>query len=158
MTMKEEKKNQFKSTFFRFCVVHFIFHVFYSIGVHKGGQKNMNTDKIYAESIVNEYAPKETSKVVALKKLDRKAKEPANIFAFTFGILSSLLLGTGMSLSMKVIGDGSTLHFIIGIVVGILGIIGVSVNYFIYKKLLERGKKKYGSDIIRLAKEIADKE
>lgn len=118
----------------------------------------MNTDKIYAESIVNEYAPKETSKVVALKKLDRKAKELANIFAFTFGILSSLLLGTGMSLSMKVIGDGSTLHFIIGIVVGILGIIGVSVNYFIYKKLLERGKKKYGSDIIRLAKEIADKE
>lgn len=118
----------------------------------------MNTDKIYAESIVNEYAPKETSKVVALKKLDRKAKEPANIFAFTFGILSSLLLGTGMSLSMKVIGDGSTLHFIIGIVVGILGIIGVSVNYFIYKKLLEKGKKKYGSDIIRLAKEIADKE
>lgn len=118
----------------------------------------MNTVKIYAESIVNEYAPKETSKVVALKKLDRKAKEPANIFAFTFGILSSLLLGTGMSLSMKVIGDGSTLHFIIGIVVGILGIIGVSVNYFIYKKLLEKGKKKYGSDIIRLAKEIADKE
>lgn len=118
----------------------------------------MNTDKIYAESIVNEYAPKETSKVVALKKLDRKAKEPANIFAFTFGILSSLLLGTGMSLSMKVIGDGSTLHFIIGIVVGILGIIGVSVNYFIYKKLLEKGKKKYGSDIIRLAKEIAEKE
>lgn len=118
----------------------------------------MNTDKIYAESIVNEYAPKETSKVVALKKLDRKAKEPANIFAFTFGVLSSLLLGTGMSLSMKVIGDGSTLHFIIGIVAGILGIIGVSVNYFIYKKLLERGKKKYGSDIIRLAKEIADKE
>ena len=36
--------------------------------------------------------------------------------------------------------------------------IGVSVNYFIYKKLLEKGKKKYGSDIIRLAKEIAEKE
>lgn len=34
----------------------------------------MNTDKIYAESIVNEYAPKDTSKVVALKKLDAKAK------------------------------------------------------------------------------------
>ena len=33
----------------------------------------MNTDKIYAESIANEYAPKDTSKVVALKKLDAKA-------------------------------------------------------------------------------------
>ena len=35
----------------------------------------MNTDKIYAEAIANEYAPKETSKVKALKRLDKKAKK-----------------------------------------------------------------------------------
>lgn len=29
----------------------------------------MNTDKIYAEQLANEYAPKEASKVVALRKL-----------------------------------------------------------------------------------------
>lgn len=40
----------------------------------------MNTDKIYAEAIANEYAPKEASKVLALKKLDMKAKSKANIF------------------------------------------------------------------------------
>ena len=34
----------------------------------------MNTDKIYAEQLANEYAPKDTSKVVALRKLDVKAK------------------------------------------------------------------------------------
>jgi hypothetical protein len=45
---------------------------------------------------------------------------------------------------------------IIGIIVGLVGILGVSINYFIYKKLLEKGKNKYGSDIIRLAKEIAE--
>ena len=33
----------------------------------------MNTDRTYAEKVAAEYAPKETSKVVALKKLDRKA-------------------------------------------------------------------------------------
>lgn len=43
------------------------------------GDYTMNTDKIYAEAIANEYAPKDTSKVVALKKLDRKAKNKANI-------------------------------------------------------------------------------
>lgn len=32
----------------------------------------MNTDKIIAEKIASEYAPKSTSKLVALKKLDRK--------------------------------------------------------------------------------------
>ena len=66
----------------------------------------MNTDKIYAEQIANEYAPKQTSKVKALKKLDAQAKNPANIFTFTFGIISSLVLGTGMCLSMGVIGTG----------------------------------------------------
>ena len=32
----------------------------------------MNTDKIIAESIAKEYAPKEHSKIIALKKLDAK--------------------------------------------------------------------------------------
>ena len=61
----------------------------------------MNTDKIFAESIANEYAPKDTSRIVALKKLDRKAKSPANIFAYSFGILMILLLGLGMCLSIS---------------------------------------------------------
>ena len=32
----------------------------------------MNADKIYAEQLANEYAPKDTSKVVALRKPDNK--------------------------------------------------------------------------------------
>ena len=37
----------------------------------------MSTDKMYAEQITNEYAPKKTSKIVALRKLDAKAKMSA---------------------------------------------------------------------------------
>ena len=51
----------------------------------------MNTDKIYAEQLANEYAPKDTSKVVALRKLDARAKLPANVFTYTFGISRDLL-------------------------------------------------------------------
>ena len=118
----------------------------------------MNTDKIYAEQIANEYAPKKTSKVVALKKLDRKAKRPAEVFTYTFGIIFALILGTGMSLCMGAIGGGTLQSMIIGVVVGTIGLIGCGVNYPIYKKMLENGKQKYGSDIIRLAKEIAEEE
>lgn len=46
----------------------------------------MNTDKIYAEQLANEYAPKDTSKVVALRKLDAKAKLPANGECETFSV------------------------------------------------------------------------
>ena len=60
----------------------------------------MNTDKIYAEAIANEYAPKDTYKVIALKKLDRKAKSKANIFVYTFGVAMSLILGLGMGCSL----------------------------------------------------------
>ena len=115
----------------------------------------MNTDKAYAEKIASEYAPKETRKVVALKKLDNRAKLPANIFAYTFGVMMALLLGVGMCLSMKVIGDGSTLYTVLGVVVGVIGIVGVSVNYAIYRKLLDNSKKKYSADIIALANQIA---
>ena len=115
----------------------------------------MNTDKILAEKIASEYAPKKTSKVVALKKLDKKAKQGAQIFSLTFGIISSLVMGTGMSFAMGVIGGNNITSMIIGIIVGLVGILGVSINYFIYKKLIAKGKEKYGSDIIRLAQEIA---
>ena len=117
----------------------------------------MNTDRIYAESIANEYAPKDSSKIIALRKLDRKAKMPATIFTYTWGIVSALVFGTGMCLAMQVIGSGIT-SMVLGIIVGIVGMIGCGVNYPIYKKILERGKEKYAYEIVELAREISEGE
>ena len=96
--------------------------------------------------------------MVALKKLDQKVKRPAEIFGYTFGIVFALILGTGMSLCMGVIGGGTLLSMVVGIAVGVVGLVGCGVNYPIYKRIVEKGKQKYGSDIIRLAKEIAEEE
>jgi len=115
----------------------------------------MNTDKIYAESIAKEYAPKDNSKIVALRKLDKKAKMPATVFTYTFGIISALVFGTGMCFAMQVIGSGIT-GMLLGIVVGIIGMIGCGVNYPIYRKMLENGKKKYAFEIVELAREISE--
>ncbi len=117
----------------------------------------MNTDKIYAEQLANEYAPKDTSKVIALRKLDKKAKLPAAIFTYTFGIIAALVTGVGMCLSMKVIGNGTTAMFVLGVIIGIVGLIGMGANYPIYKRLLEQGKQKYAFEIMELAKEITDR-
>lgn len=116
----------------------------------------MNTDRIYAESIAKEYSATETSKVSALKKLDRKAKSTANIFAYCFGVAMTLILGTGMCFVMNVIGSGSTSSFVFGIILGVIGLAGVSINYPIYNKLLAAGKKKYAFEIMTLAKEITE--
>lgn len=116
----------------------------------------MNTDKIYAEQLANEYAPKDTSKVVALRKLDARAKLSATVFTYTFGIITSLIAGVGMCLSMKVIGDGTTFMFVLVVVVGIIGLFGMGINYPIYKKMLANGKQKYAFEIMQLAKEISE--
>ena len=117
----------------------------------------MNTNKIYAQSIAKEYASKDTSKIVALRKLDAKAKLPATIFTYTWGLVSALIFGTGMCFSMQIIGSGLT-GMVIGIAVGIVGMLGCGVNYSLYKKMLENSKNKYAYEIIQLAKEICEEE
>ena len=116
----------------------------------------MNTDKIYAEQLANEYAPKDTSKVVALRKLDARAKLPATIFTYTFGIIAALVTGVGMCFSMNVIGSGTTTMFVLGVIVGIVGLAGMGINYPNYKKMLAKEKQKYAYEIIELAKEISE--
>ncbi len=113
----------------------------------------MNTDKLIAEAIAKDYALKVSSKLVALKKLDNRAKLPATVFTYSFGIVSSLVFGTGMCMSMKVIGGG----MVMGSIVGVIGLTGCGINYPVYKKLLEKSKKKYACEIVQLAKEITDK-
>lgn len=115
----------------------------------------MNTDKILAEAIAKDYAPKDNSKIVALKKLDNKAKLPATIFTYSFGIISSLIVGLGMSLAMQAIGSG-VVSMVAGIVIGIIGFVLCGINYPIYKRKLEKDKAKYAYEIVELAREISE--
>lgn len=138
-----------------FCVVHSITSVAYNLITKLKEVLNMNTDKIIAESIAKDYAPKDNSKIIALKKLDAKAKLPATIFTYTCGIISALVFGTGMCLAMQVIGSG-VIGIVFGVIIGIIGLIGCGVNYPIYLKMLENGKSKYAYEIVQLAREISE--
>lgn len=115
-----------------------------------------NLDKVYAEKIAEEYAPKKTSKVLQLKKLDAKVKLPAEIIAYSVGVVASLLLGVGMCLTMGVIGEITPLFMTLGIIIGILGIAMICLNYPLYKKILGTRKAKYAYEITELAKEISE--
>ena len=115
----------------------------------------MNTDKLIAESIAKDYAPKESSKIVALKKLDNKAKLPATVFTYSVGIVSALVFGTGMCLAMQVIGNGLA-DVALGVLIGLIGLVGCGVNYPIYRRMLEKGKAKYAYEIVELARQISE--
>ena len=102
------------------------------------------------ERIRASYTEKETTKLDELKALDRKVKRPAQIFAYVVGSVSSLVLGTGMSLAMKIIGASLPFAMPLGIGVGLLGIALVSINYPMYKAILKHRKQKYAKQIFEI--------
>lgn len=102
------------------------------------------------EKIKKGYETKEVTKLDELKELDKKVKLPAKIFGYVYGTAGSLVLGTGMCLAMKIIGNLMPL----GIVIGLLGIAMVSSTYLIYKNILKTRKNRYGAEILSMTDEL----
>lgn len=122
---------------------------------------NKNDQKFLVEKIRTQYTEKEHTQLDDLRALDQKVKKPANICAYVFGVAGALILGTGMSFSMNVIEPGQYFGISIGdnmmmpgIIIGIVGILMVSLNYPIYKKMLDARRKKYADEIIAISDRI----
>ena len=120
---------------------------------------NKNDQQFMAQKIRTQYMEKTPSELDALRELDAKVKRPANVFAYTFGSISAVVMGAGMSLVMTDIGAtlGMGDAMIPGIVIGIVGMVMALVNYPMYKGILNSRKKKYGAEIIKLSDKIMNK-
>ena len=120
---------------------------------------NKNDQQFIAQKIRTQYMEKTPSELDALRELDSKVKRPANIFAYTFGSISAIIMGAGMSLVMtdsgSVIGIASAL--VPGIIVGTLGLGMALLTYPLYKGILNSRKKKYGAEIMKLSDKIINK-
>ncbi len=117
---------------------------------------NKSDKEFIVQKIRTEYAEKESTQLAALIKLDKKVKKPALVFAYTFGSISAIILGSGMSLIMTDIGEiiGIIKPLISGIITGIAGLTFSVINYPIFKKILAHRRKKYAKEIIELSDKI----
>ena len=115
---------------------------------------NVETKSI--EKIRAQYVEKDYTELDALKALDARVKRPANVFAYTYGSIGALVLGTGMCLAMGVIESIGTL-MPLGIIIGLAGIGIVSSTYAIYKAILRSRKRKYSGQIFALSDSILNK-
>ena len=117
---------------------------------------NRNDQKFIAQKIRTQYVEKESNELDALRLLDAEVKRPANRFAYIFGSIGAIVMGAGMSLVMTDIGAtiGMENTMLPGILVGIAGLAMTLANYPIFKKILEKRKKKYSDKIIALSDNI----
>lgn len=119
---------------------------------------NRNDKDFIVQKIRTQYMEKEEkeTELDSLKELDAKVKRPASLFAYIFGSLSAIVMGSGMSLVMTDIGsklgmDNTMVH---GIIIGIAGLLMAIVNYPVYKGILSSRRKKYAAEIIALSDKI----
>lgn len=89
-------------------------------------------------------------KMERLRRLDKSATKPGTVISLILGVISSLILGLGMSMCM-VWGNEM---FISGIIVGIIGIIGVIIAYPIYSSVTKKRREKLAPEIMRLTDEL----
>ena len=117
---------------------------------------NKNDQQFMAQKIRAQYMEKTPSELDALRELDTKVKRPANVFAYVFGSISAIIMGSGMSLVMTDIGAilGIASTMVPGIAIGVVGMALALINYPIYKGILNSRKKKYGAEILALSEKI----
>lgn len=106
------------------------------------------------EKIRRKYLPKEDStedKMELLRKLDRDVTKSGTIWGLVLGILGCLILGTGMSCCM-VWADSL---FVIGIIVGVLGMVVIGLAYPVYAKITARERERIAPKILALTEELS---
>lgn len=103
------------------------------------------------EKIRKKYAPQTSaeSKLEQVKKLDSSVESEAVGCALGIGIPGSLILGLGMSCCMV-----WTDLFILGIIVGIIGIVMCGAAYRIYKNTIKKKRAEIAPQILKLSEEI----
>ena len=120
---------------------------------------NKNDQQFMAQKIRTQYMEKQSTELDVLRELDAKVKRPANVFAYTYGSISAIVMGAGMSLVMTDIGAaiGITSALVPGIAIGVVGLGMALLTYPMYKGILNSRKKKYGAEILTLSDKIMNK-
>ena len=103
-------------------------------------------------------APEEAKvdKMALLRRLDEGVTRKGTTAALVIGVISTLVMGTGMSLIMTDLGDILKLPYalLIGVVLGLIGMIGVAMAYPVYNKITQKERERITPEILRLTDEL----
>lgn len=96
------------------------------------------------------------SQMELLRKLDADVIKKGVIFALTLGIISTLILGAGMSIIMTDIGEILRIEneFVIGLITGVIGLLGIILAFPLYKVVVKRERKRVAPQIIKISDEL----
>lgn len=102
------------------------------------------------EAIKRKYMPKQEDKLEQLRKLDKSAETPGTVVGLILGIIGTLVMGTGMSCVMV----WTDSLFVVGILLGLLGMVMIASAYPVYKMITKKQREKIAPMILALSEEL----
>lgn len=101
-------------------------------------------------SIRKQYVPveKTETKLERLRRLDKLVKNTPTIVAITLGTVGSLIFGLGLAFILE------WNIWLWGVICMAIGSIPMAISYPVYKWILKRYKRRYGTEILKLSEEI----
>ena len=105
------------------------------------------------EAIRKKYLPREEQedKLEQLRRLDAGVTTPGFIVAMALGIFSALVFGLGMCCFLV------WSRLILGVLLCVIGILGMLVAPWLYRRLVEKRKQQIAPEILRLTEELSRK-
>ncbi len=102
------------------------------------------------DSIRRQYSKQEKTetKFERLKRLDGIVKNTAVIWALVLGVLGCLVFGLGLTMILE------WNLILYGVILMVAGSVPMAISYPIYNWLINKGKRKYGDEILRLSEEL----
>ncbi|MBQ8906003.1 MAG: hypothetical protein IJY85_06510 [Ruminococcus sp.] len=100
--------------------------------------------------IRNKYLPKEENKMELLRRMDAQVTQKATMHAIIVGVIGALVLGMGMSCCL-VWADSV---FVLGIVVGMIGMGVLALAYPIYSRTIKKERERITPEVLRLTEDL----
>lgn len=102
------------------------------------------------KKIREKYAPATEDKMELLRRLDAGVTKKGTMWSIIIGVIGTIVMGSGMSLCMV----GPSEYFILGIVLGFIGMVPVILAYPIYTHITKKEREKIAPEITKLTDEL----
>lgn len=100
------------------------------------------------ENIRKKYLPEEETKMDKLRRLDKSVTRQGTMISIIIGVAGTLIMGLGMCMCLE------WQQFVLGIILGILGIAILAAAYPVFNEITQKQKEKIAPEILRLTEEI----
>ncbi len=128
-------------------------------GMYRYTYRALTSDqKKEVESILREYEPKEAapqSDFERLQDLKNKIASILTILGISMGVIGCLIFGGG--LSMILLNESVEWCWVVGGVLGVIGVVVMLATYPVYRYAERKLKDKYKEEIVRLCKNVLEK-